>query len=367
MAKKRPTAAAITKALAEKETLTRREYSSIPTADFLSTGSTVLNLACSNRSLGGIPKGTIVHYVGDSDSGKTMIALTAYAEAARNKAFDDHELVFWNAEDGSLMDLADRFGRDVERRLVEETPESLEDFWYSIDDRFKGRRPFVGVVDSMDALFPKAWYSKFQKQKNAAAKGNEASGDMGMQKAKINSEHLRKARSSCRRDGSILIIVSQTRDNANTMGYGDKQSVAGGRSLKYYSAIQLWTKTFKTIQKTVRGKPRAVGIISQIDVKKNHITGNKRRVYVPILNEMGVDDIGSCIDFLVAENHWKSTGKEGAGKISAAEFSDEKLSRNQLIEIIEESDGERDLRKLVKSVWSDIEDACKTGRKARYE
>lgn len=365
MAKKKTKVDSVKDKLREKAS--RRDYASIPAKDYLSTGSTVLNLACSNKVTGGIPKGTIVHYVGDSDSGKTMFALTAFAEAANSSAFDDYDLVFYNAEDGALMDLADKFGSRVVERLQEERPEMLEDFYYSIDERIKSGRPFVAVLDSMDVLWPKAWYKKMQTQKKAASADKEAAGDYGTAKAKINSENLRKIRSDCSRMGSILIIISQTRDNLNAR-FGDKKTVSGGHVLKFYSAIQLWTSTLETIRKSVLGKPRAIGIISRISIKKNHITGNKRVVDVPILNDLGVDDIGSCVDFLVSENYWKSSAKTpGKGKITAPGFSDEAVSRDKLIQLIEKNDRERELRKLVKEVWMAIEEGCKTNRKKRYE
>lgn len=333
--------------------------------NLLSTGSTVLNLACTNKTSGGLPKGVIAHYVGDSDSGKTVFAMGLFAEAARNKNFDEHDLVLQNPEHG-MADREKFLGKKAAARLEETYPEDLEAFYYDIDDRIKSGRPFIMVLDSMDALFPRAWLKKFKKAKNKAEKGEEGAGDFGTQKAKVNSENLRRLTTALPKNGSILVIISQTRDNVGGGPFADKRTVSGGRVLKFYSKIQLWTATYRTIKRTVLGKPRAVGIISKIDVKKNHLTGNKRQALVPILNDLGVDDVGGCIDYLIEEGHWTSKGKEGKGKITAEEF-DFEGSREKLIRLIEDGDSERDLRKIVGRVWSQIEEACQSGRKQRYE
>jgi len=333
----------------------------------LSTGSTIINLQCSGRTVGGIPIGTIVHFVGDSDSGKTFICLGLFSEAARNTAFDNHRLILVNPEHGSMMDREHFFGKRAMKRLEEFFPETLEEFYYLMDDFISDGRPFVLVLDSMDALVPKAFLKKFKKQKSAAKNNKEEAGDFGAAKAKVNSENLRKIRTALPKIESILVMISQTRDNVGGMGFGDQKTVSGGRVLKFYSALQLWSSTRKTLTRTVMGKPRSIGILCQIDVKKNHVTGKKSRGYVPILNDLGIDDVGSCVDFLTAEGYWKTTGQEGAGKVTAPEFCEDRVIREKLIKAIERDEGERELRKLAKGVWDSIEEGCKSERKRRYE
>ena len=344
--------------LAEKP----RERQTFETADLLSTSSTLLNLAFSGKASGGIPKGTVIHYVGDSDSGKTFFGLSLFAEAAKSKHFKDYDLRFWNAEGGAMMDRIHFFGDAVAERLQEENPETVEDFFHSMDDAFESDRPFVGLLDSMDALYPKAWLKKFKQNKKEAADGKDESGGYGMEKAKILSENLRRLRSRIRKSGSILVIISQTRDNVG--GVFEKRTVSSGKALKFYSALQLWTTYKETLKKSVRGVPRPIGIVSKIDIKKNHINGNKRTVLLPIINDYGVDDVRSCIEFLIEEKHWRQV----KGRIEATEFGfkENKISIEKLIRWIETNNEERELRLLVKNVWNDIEKGCQSNRKRRY-
>lgn len=350
---------------------TDRSKTVVPSKDLLSTGSTLVNLACSGRVAGAYAKGSYVFFVGDSESGKTFLALTCFAEANRNRNFADYRLIYDNVEDGALMDWAAYFGPTAAERI--EAPsmkadapvysETVEDFYYHIDDAHKAGRPFIYVLDSMDALVPRSELEKFKKQKAASRNNKEEAGDYGTAKAKLNSHHLRLVLPKLKAMGSILIIISQTRDSLATFGFGEKKTRAGGKALKFYATLEIWTSVRDTLRKTVGGKPRAYGITTQVDIKKNRLQGKKRRVFVPILHDYGIDDVGSCVDYLLDEGHWKET----SGKIHAPEFSEEQLSRTKLIRKIEDEESERELRKIVADKWNSIEAELKTNRKARYE
>jgi hypothetical protein len=77
---------------------------------------------------------------------------------------------------------------------------------------------------------------------------------------------------------------------------------------------------------------------------------------------LGVDDIGSLVDYLIDEGHWKGT----ANTVKAPEF-DYNGSKEKLIRKIEDEDSEKELKNIVKSVWHEIEAASQVTRKKRYE
>ncbi len=149
------------------------------------------------------------------------------------------------------------------------------------------------------------------------------------------------------------------------MGFGamfEKQTRAGGRALKFYAMLELWSSVKNRLKKTVRGKAREIGIVAQVKVKKNRFTGKNRTVEIPIYHSFGFDDLGSCIDYLLAESHWVKKG----GDIYAKEF-DFTGSREDLISHIETQNLEKQLRTLTGEVWAEIEEACVVQRKSRYE
>lgn len=353
-----------------KKAMTQRSKPSktVPTKDLLSTGSTLLDLSLSGRYQGGFSKGRYFFIVGDSSSGKTFLSLTCLAEASKNPQFDDYRFIFDNAEDGALMDMERYFGKRVAKRLEPPRKEdgvpvfssTVEEFYYNIDDAFKAGKPFIYVLDSMDALDTEEDEAKFEQSKKASRKGtNDAAGSYGVSKAKLNSTRLRRVLSQLRKSKSILIIISQTRDN---IGFGwEKRTRAGGRALKFYATVEIWSSVTEKISKTVNGKKRQIGITCRIQTKKNRLTGKEWTVEMPIFHSFGIDDVGSCVDFLVEEKHWPCS----KGIIKADEFNF-RGTRDKLIRFIEQEEAELDLRMITGEVWNEIEEACQLKRKRRY-
>lgn len=331
-------------------------------SDFLSTGSTLLNLALTGRFYGGFVKGSYVLFVGDTDSGKTFICMTCLAEAAINPDFDDYRFILINKERGMLMDVEHFFGSRVANRLEVVYSENLEDMYFDLDDFLKGDKPFICIVDSIDALSSEYEGKKFNERKTAARKGTEAKGDYGDGKAKIHSGNIRQVLSGLERTGSIIIFINQSRDNINAGLFETKTTHSGGRAISFYATQKMWSKVKKSETKIYKGKDRQIGILSKIDVKRSRFTGRRVSVEVPIFHSFGIDDVGSCVDFLTSEKHW-TRSKSGVIQADDFDFSGRK---EVLIKHIEDNDYEFDLRTIVASVWKDIEDACKVERKSKY-
>ncbi len=356
------------KAGLRKRTVTKM----VKPSDLLSTGSTLLNLACTGNWKGGFAKGLYHFLVGDSASGKTFLSLTCLAEASINPAFDGYRFIYDDVEGGALMDIERYFGKQVAQRI--EPPEmskdgpvysqTIEEFYYHLDDALDDEKPCIYILDSMDGLSSESEGSKFDERKKAAKKGKEVSGSFGDGKAKSNSSTLRIFLSKMRENGSILLVISQTRDNIGASMFEPKKSRSGGRALTFYAAVELWSSVGSRIKKNVRGTDRIVGVNCRVRVKKNRFTGRDRTVDLPIYYSYGIDDIGSCVDYLLTEKRWK---KEKTGVITTGEdFGLEPMKRGKLIQAIEQQGLEQDLRDLVAEVWREIEQACEEQRKPRY-
>ena len=351
--------------------LTKRAKPALSKENAISTGSTLLNLACTDHPAYGFRKGGYYYLVGDSTSGKTWLSLSCFAEAASNPAFKDYRFIFDDVEGGALMNVEHYFGKEVARRMtlpavVDGIPvcsDTVEDFYYNITDALKVGKPFIYVLDSQDALDSHAAGEKFEKRKEAHRKGVDSAGSYGDGKAKIHSENIRHVLSGLRKTGSILIIIGQTRDNLG-MGF-EQKTRAGGRALRFYANLEIWTSLALKIKKSVRGKDRTIGVNCQAEVKKNRVTGKvgkDRIVKIPIYYDYGIDDIGSCVDYLVAEKHWKKNGQ----RIEADELLFTGL-RTKLIQYIEEEGLEHQVRKITGKLWRTIEEECHLPRKKRYE
>lgn len=345
----------------------KRAYSS---ADFLSTGAALLDLGCSGRKAGGFAKGHYYYFVGDSSSGKTFVCLTCFAEAAKNVNFDDYRFIYDNGEDGALMNFVKFFGQKAADRIeppagTKESPvysESIEEFYFHLDDATNDGRPFIYVQDSLDVLSSKDEEKKFKEAKNAHRKGKEATGSYGDGKAKKNSVGLRQILPKLRKTGSILILIGQTRDNIGFGSQYEPQTRAGGRAPIFYATLVLWSSVLKRLKKKVGVKERQIGIICRVKIKKNRFTGRDVSVNIPIYWSHGIDNTGSLVDFLVEEGHWKVT----KGLINATEFG-AVANREDLIKEIEEDRHEKKLKSIVADLWKSIENDLRVERKKRYE
>lgn len=348
----------------------------IEKSDWLSTGSTLLNMALSGNPDGGFTKGRYFWLAGDSSSGKTFLTLTSFAEACRNPNWDEYDLVFDNVEDGALMDIERYFGRKLASRLkpprVDSDGSPLysrtgEEFYFNLDTRLSlveaGKLPpFLMLLDSMDALSTIYEGKKFDEKKKEYEGGPKAKGDYGDGKAKMNSTYLRTVVARLRDTKSTLLIISQTRDNIDGGMFDPDSITSGGRALKFYAAAQLWSSCGSKITKEINSQTRQLGINSRVAVKKNRLSGKEWSVEIPIYHSFGIDDIGSCVDYVLKEKHWDVAGT----KIKVPELGFEG-TKDKLIKKIEAEGLESDLKEIVKEVWKAVEAKLALQRKKRYE
>ena len=349
----------------KKKLMRRKQSPSIVPADFVSSGCTLVNLLCTGQADKAFPKGHYVLLVGDSAAGKTWLSLNTLAEAHLNPAFSEYRLIYDNVEGGASMDVGFYFGSGFADRLeppgfedgVPVYSETVEQFYRTLDDLAKGDRPFIYVLDSMDALSSEQDLQKFQESKEGSNKGN-----FGLSKAKANSTNLRKVISDLRRTQSILIVIAQTRESIGFGSVFEPKTRAGGNALTFYAQIELWLSVRKKLKRTVRGKKREIGTLIQCKSRKNRIAPPMGSVDFSILYQLGIDDVKSCVDYLISEGHWTKRGN----RINAPEW-DFSGTEKALIQKIESEDLQPQLISIVQGVWDELRSAVYEKRKRRYE
>jgi hypothetical protein len=77
---------------------------------YVPTGCTLYNLALSDKYNGGYALGKVANTIGDSSAGKSILALTTFAEAARLRKFKDYDLVYDDAEAADEFNKVKLFG-----------------------------------------------------------------------------------------------------------------------------------------------------------------------------------------------------------------------------------------------------------------
>lgn len=348
---------------------------SITPDKWLSSGSTLLNLACSGNPNWALAKGLYFWLCGDSSSGKTWLVFQIMAEATKNSRFDDYDLIYDDVEHGALMDVGHYFGESLAKRLIAPAYEGdtpiystlLEEFYFNLDTRLDdviagNEKPFIWVLDSMDGLSTKFEGDKFDESRKAHEKDTDATGDYGDGKAKINSRWLRNRLSKIREAECILLIISQTRDKLNAKPWESKKTVSGGHALQFYATWRLWTSKGPVIKQKVGAKDREVGITARMSIKKNRLTGRDWDVELPIYHSFGIDEVGSCVDYLIDEKYWQMAGS----RVAAPDITDKKYYKEELIKHIEAEGKQNDLRIAVKKCFDDIAAQCVLQREKRY-
>lgn len=324
-----------------------------------STGSTLLNLACSDKFLAAFPTGILVNIIGDSHAGKTVLAHSIMAKAAQRQELNEYDIYYDRAEAAPTAGIARMFGKVLEKRMKfppGERSTTINDFKVNVWKLLKEDKPFIYVLDSLDSLGTK----EGEKQLDEATKGNDK-GSYGMEKPRALSSILGPITRKLENTKSILIILSQTRDNIDPFSFQEKTR-AGGKALKFYSSYEMWLAVVKTYKKKVGNFERVIGAKTRIKVTKNKLTGKVREAEFSILTDYGIDDVDMNIDFLVEAGTWKKVSEK---TISAPEFEID-ATREKLIRHIEDNNLEVRLERMVGKTWKEIEDSFKLNRKSKY-
>lgn len=341
--------------------------------DLIPTGSTMLNLACSDYASGGWKKGSINTLPGESDAGKTILAMSALASCAADKRFDDYRLIMNNPESKGSFDLHQMFPPLVGR--LEDPPggnsQSIQQFGGSITTLCKEKKSFIMVLDSLDFLKGDADHEKSLKLAIKAAEGNKTAikdiqKTYGMEKAKVIKKVLGEVNDKIKDTGSVLIIVQQLIANTDMKNkYDDPYRTNGGKTP--FSSSTHSSRVIhgaKIVKETAAGQKLQVGHWANVLCKKNHLSGKKRDISFPIYEEYGIDDIESICVFL-SKNYWNMSAKEiGPGtKVITSEFGDNINFYKLIDDIWNDTSKYSELKQLVEKVWQDREKSLHSGRK----
>ncbi len=368
----------------EKRDRSKRDQVSYQDGDFVPFPSTLLNLACSDNHEWGPQVGKIVNIIGDSSSGKTFLCLSILAEMCADPIFNNYRLIVDDVENANEFDMEDLFGEIAATRIeppswleineddlssgmqyvqegkktwIADPSETIEEFWINIMDALDEGTPFIYVLDSLDALDARDDQKKFDEMRAAYKKGKKAKGSYGTAKPKSMSSLLRGIKKKLKGSGSILIVISQTRDKIDAVSFGSKKTRSGGKALKFYSTHEIWLAMIETL----RSKGIIIGNDVRARVSKNKVTGKQREVTFRIYYDYGIDDIRSMIDYLVENGHWKKK----KNTIIAHELRIE-AGMDKLIREIEDRGLEKKLRHITNKLWHDIEESVRLHRKKKY-
>lgn len=296
-------------------------------------------------------------------SHNSLMALTMYAELVNDKRFDNYELIYDETEAAMFFDLS-AFGEKINRIRFDIRSRTIQDWSQNLmglfnlgkkDKRKKdeGLQSIIHVTDSFDALSTDSDLEDMRPKK----------GGFRVEKPLVASATFPKLCQAMEASKSLLFIISQTRSSLAM--FGNPESRSGGRAIDFYESHEVWLRKSTPIKKEIKRSEKdfVIGNKILLDVKKNKLVGKRRSVEIDVLDNYGIDDIGSCIDWLNKYGFW---GIDKKVIDTCGDLELPKAKREELVKIIEEQNMEKDFRKIVAECWHEVEEELKLDRKRKY-
>lgn len=337
------------------------------------TGCGMLDVMASETMHGGWHLGTMVNVIGDITTGKSILAISSLAECALLPRFNNHRLIYDDTENAdNLRNMSALFNDKVLRRIGPprpntETPNS--DTVEALQANFYAalkEGPCIYVVDSLDGLSAKAEIKRVKKAARDHLVGKDPEkGSFKTEKPRVFGEMLRVFYGELQKTDSLLMIISQVRENLDSGPFTPKHRRNGGKALDHHCQHILWMMRGKLQarhKREVRGKDRVIGNPVVARMAKNRLTGHYPRIVsFDIFPSYGVDSLGSMVDWMIEEEFWQQRKQT-----IVAEGIGFEGSRAKLLQHIEDGGYERKLRRQVYRGWKEIENAMRLKRKRRF-
>ena len=292
--------------------------------DFVSTGSSMLDLAISNRTNGGIAVGRITEINGLESSGKSLLASHILAETQKQGGI----AVYIDTETSVSVDFLGAIGVDVSKLLylhfetVEDIFESIEDIITKVRESNKDKLVTI-LVDSLAATSTKIEIeADFDKDGYATSK------------AIIISKALRKIPQLIGRQKVALVFTNQLRQKLGVM-FGDPWTTSGGKALPFHASTRIRLKNLGQIKDS---KKNTIGMKCRAQIIKNRLGPPLRHADYDMYFDSGIDNYGGWLGVMKEHKLVKSAG---AWYTLTYRKKDYKFQSKDFKELMETNDGLR--------------------------
>jgi recombination protein RecA len=249
--------------------------------EFISTGSSTLDLAISNRPDGGIAVGRITEINGLESSGKSLLGAHILAETQKK----DGIAVYIDTETSVSQQFMEVIGIDLNKMLylhletVEEIFEAIEEIVTQVRESDKDRCVTI-LVDSLAAASTKVeMEADYDKDGWATSK------------AIIISKAMRKITQMIGKHNVALVFTNQLRQKLGVM-FGDPWTTSGGKALPFHASTRIRLKNLGQIKDT---KKNTIGMKCRAQIVKNRLGPPLRHADYSMYFDSGIDNYGGWL------------------------------------------------------------------------
>ena len=263
-------------------------------SDWISTGSSILDLAISNRPHGGLPVGKMVELNGLEGTGKSLVSAHICAETQRKGGV----AVVLDTENAAAPEFWKSLGVDLKNLLYVQTD--------TVEDIFEQMEKMIAIVrkSNRDRILTLIIDSVAAASTKAELESDHGKDGFATGKSIIISKAMRKITNMIGRQKVLIVYTNQLRQNLNAMAFGDKYVVSGGKALAYHCSVRVRlnnTGKLKSGEKIIGNECKAVVI-------KNRMGPPQRQAAFDIYFDSGIADYGSWIKVLKENNIVKQGG-----------------------------------------------------------
>ena len=254
---------------------------------WVGTGSSMLDLAISNRKGGGFPVGRITEITGLEASGKSLLAAHALADTQKQGGL----AVYIDTENAVSREFLEAIGLDLEKMLyvpldaIEDIFEAIESIIESVRKSNKDRLVTIVVDSVMGASTKIEQAADYDKDGWATSK------------AIILSKGMRKITNLIGRQKIALLFTNQLRSRLG-VAFGDPWTTSGGKAIPFHSSVRLRLKSVGQIKVKKDGVDQTVGIKTRCQVIKNRMGPPLKTIDYDIYFESGIDDFGGWLNVM---------------------------------------------------------------------
>ncbi len=260
--------------------------------EWISTDSTLLDYAISNRRDGGVPVGKLTEISGEEASGKSLLC----AHLCKNVQKKGGVVAYLDTENAMHPEFAAQLGVDLSKMIyvqpgtIEEVGETIEKIILMTRQKAKNKLVLI-VWDSIAGTPPQA-----------EIEGNYDPNERIGLAAKAISKMMRKLIQTLGKERIALVFTNQLR--YSFAKYGDPFITPGGKAIPFFSSVRIRLQRRGAEKEGADketgdlGKGDVIGVNTTAKVVKNRLGPPHRKCNFFISFASGIEDVPSWFEKL---------------------------------------------------------------------